>query len=286
MKSNNPPAFNWQAFIQAALQEDIGSDDHTSQACIPEGVQGHARLLVKEACILAGVELAEMIFHHFDPEIKVNVILKDGSAVREGDIAFTVQGPDRHLLTAERLVLNCMQRMSGVATLTHAYVEALEGTGVKVLDTRKTTPLLRALEKWAVQIGGGENHRFGLYDMIMIKDNNVDYAGGISQAIERVKEYLEREKLHLKIEVETRNISEIQEVLQAGGVDRIMLDNFRPEQIPEAVELINKKAEIEVSGGIRLENIRTYAVPGVNYISVGALTNGYHSPDMSLKAVR
>lgn len=277
---------NWTQFIERALEEDVKDGDHTSLSCIPENANGSAKLLVKEEGIIAGIELAEIIFHHLDSSLKVNCILKDGTIVSKGDVAFTVEGSDRNILTAERLVLNCMQRMSGVATLTSKFVEEVKGSGVKILDTRKTTPLFRGIEKWAVKIGGGHNHRFGLFDMIMIKDNHIDYAGGIKEAIESVQKYLREKKLKLKIEIETRSIDEVKQVISIGEVDRIMLDNFQPEDILEAVKLIKGKFEIEVSGGISLETINKYALPGVNFISVGSLTNGYRSLDMSLKAVK
>lgn len=271
--------------IDFAFREDIGDGDHTSLACVPENAVGKAKLLIKQEGILAGVELAERIFKRYDTALKLNVFIQDGTSVKKGDIAFEVEGSSRSILATERLVLNFMQRMSGIATQTHSVYQHIADTSTKLLDTRKTTPGIRALEKWAVAIGGGTNHRFGLYDMIMIKDNHIDYAGGIEQAISRTKSYLSKNKLQLKIEIEVRDEVELEEVLKTGGVDRIMLDNFTPEQISKALPLIPKNIETEASGGISLENIADYAKTGVTYISSGALTHSVSSLDMSLKAV-
>lgn len=271
-------------FIRLAIQEDVGSGDHTSLSCIAENTQSKARLLVKDEGILAGLEVGILVLKTFDPSLQINQLLSDGASVRKGEIAFTVTGSARSILTAERLCLNIMQRMSGIATATHQLVKKLEGTHCKLLDTRKTTPLNRWLEKEAVRIGGGTNHRFGLYDMIMIKDNHADYAGGISAAIQRTRAYLNAQNLQLKIEVETRNLEEVKEVLQNLPVDRIMLDNFTPDRIQEAIQLINGRCETEASGGITFETIRDYALAGVDYISVGALTHSVKSFDLSLKA--
>lgn len=272
-------------FIANALAEDVGDGDHTSLATIPAGTQGKAKLLVKDTGILAGVELAIEIFKQVDSNLKVNVLLHDGSEIKPKDIVFEVEGDAQSILTAERLVLNCMQRMSGVATKTHEIVELLKGTGAKVLDTRKTTPGMRYLEKWAVKIGGGVNHRFGLFDMILIKDNHVDYSGGIKQAIQNTKDYLQKTGKKLAIEIEVRNLSELQQVLDAGGIDRILLDNFNFDDLRKAVCMVGGKYETEASGGITINNIRQYAECGVDYISVGALTHSVKSLDLSLKAV-
>lgn len=274
-----------EEIIKNALREDVGPGDHSTLSCVPENAQGTAKLLVKDEGVLAGVELAEKIFHHFDPKLKIDVKIKDGTWVKHGDIAFTVEGSSRSILTTERLVLNFMQRMSGIATKTQSIVKRIDGTNTKLLDTRKTTPGIRFMEKWAVKIGGGENHRFALYDMIMLKDNHVDYAGGISQAIERANSYIEANNLDLKIEIECRNEDELAQVLEVGNVDRIMLDNFTPERIKAVLPTIPEKYETEASGGITLETIRSYAETGVQYISVGALTHSAKSLDMSLKAV-
>lgn len=270
--------------IDNALREDIGDGDHSTLSCVPENAQGQAHLLVKEDGILAGVELAEMIFHRFDPNLKMDVLLKDGTPVKKGDIAFIIKGSSRSILTTERLVLNFMQRMSGIATQTHRIVALIKGCDTKLLDTRKTTPGIRYMEKWAVRIGGGFNHRYALYDMIMLKDNHIDYAGGIKPAIQRANEYLKTNNKDLKIEVEVRNEQELREVLEIGKVDRIMLDNFSPEVIRKILPLIPENYETEASGGITLETIRAYAETGVQYISVGALTHSVKSLDMSLKA--
>jgi nicotinate-nucleotide pyrophosphorylase (carboxylating) len=273
------------SFIANALAEDVGDGDHTSLATIPAGTQGKARLLVKDTGILAGVELSLEIFKQVDPNLKVNVLLQDGAEIKPKDIAFEVEGDAQSILTAERLVLNCMQRMSGVATKTHGIVELLKGTNTKVLDTRKTTPGMRYLEKWAVKIGGGVNHRFGLFDMILIKDNHVDYSGGIKQAIQNTKDYLKKTGKKLAIEIEVRNLDELQQVLDEGGIDRILIDNFDLENLRKAVDMIGGKYETEGSGGITIDNIRQYAECGVDYISVGALTHSVRSLDLSLKAV-
>lgn len=271
--------------IDNALLEDIGDGDHSTLSCVPENAQGKAQLIIKEEGIIAGVELAIMIFHRFDPKLKIEVFIKDGEWVKKGDIAFIVSGSSRSILSTERLVLNFMQRMSGIATQTNSIVKLIDGCKSKLLDTRKTTPGIRYMEKWAVRIGGGYNHRFALYDMIMLKDNHVDYAGGIENAINRAKEYLKENQKDLKIEIEVRNKEELQKVLSVGGVDRIMLDNFKPEQIKEVLPLIPSNFETEASGGITIENIRQYAETGIQFISVGALTHSAKSMDMSLKAM-
>lgn len=271
--------------IKYWFSEDIGDGDHTSLSCIPQTEMGKSRLIIKDTGILAGVEVAEKIFHSFDPDLKMTVFLKDGASIKPGDVAFEVEGKVLSLLQTERLMLNIMQRMSGVATITSKYVKRLEGLKTKVLDTRKTTPGLRLLEKQAVKIGGGENHRIGLYDMILLKDNHVDFAGGIENAITSAKKYCAEKGKNLKIEIEVRNFDELNRVLKLGGVDRIMLDNFTPENTRKAVELITGKYETESSGGITYDTLRTYAECGVDYISVGALTHSIKSLDMSFKAV-
>lgn len=273
-------------FIKNALAEDVGDGDHTSLATIPGNTNGKAKLLVKDSGILAGVELALEIFKQVDSTLKVDVFLHDGDTIKPGDTAFDVEGDAKSILTAERLVLNCMQRMSGIATKTHRIVELLKGTKAQVLDTRKTTPGLRCLEKWAVKIGGGVNHRFGLYDMILIKDNHVDYSGGIKQAIENTKQYLQKNHKQLAIEIEVRNLEELEQVLQTGGVDRILLDNFGFDNLREAVKRVDGRFITEASGGITIDNIRQYAECGVDFISVGALTHSVKSLDLSLKAVK
>ena len=271
-------------FISDALHEDVHEGDHSSLASIDKNAQGKARLLVKDNGILCGIEVAKAVFEKVDADLKTDIHIKEGSAIKYGDIAFHVYGSAISILTAERLVLNCMQRMSGIATKTSEYVKAIEGTNAKVIDTRKTTPNLRFLEKYSVTVGGGFNHRFGLYDMIMLKDNHIDFCGGITKAVNKVHEYLKANNLNLRIEVETRNIENVKEVLMCGGIDRIMLDNFVPEKVKEAVDLINGKYETEASGGITLETIRSFAETGVDFISVGALTHSVRSLDLSLKA--
>lgn len=273
-------------FINNALSEDVGDGDHTSLSTIPADATGKAKLLVKDEGILAGVELAAEIFHVVDPNLKLNVFLQDGTPVKYGDVAFEVEGSSRSILTAERLVLNCMQRMSGIATKTRQIVDLLKGTNTQVLDTRKTTPGLRYFEKWAVRIGGGVNHRFGLYDMILIKDNHVDYAGGIRQAIESANQYLADNGKKLAIEIEVRNLDELEQVLQAGNVNRILIDNFDFDNLRQAVAMNKGRFITEASGGITIDNIREYADCGVDYISVGALTHSVKSLDLSLKAVK
>lgn len=273
-----------QEIIQNALREDIGEGDHSALACIPADAKGFAKLLVKDTGIIAGVELAEMICKAVDSDLQFETFIKDGSAVKFGDIAFIVKGSARSILGAERLLLNFMQRMSGIATLTSEYTQLIEGTSAKLLDTRKTTPGIRYMEKWAVRIGGGHNHRFALYDMIMLKDNHIDFAGGIAAAIHRTQSYLASSGKQLKVEIEVRNLAELDEVLAVGNVDRIMLDNFTPELLTEALLKINGKFETEASGGITKETIRAFAETGVDFISVGALTHSFKSLDMSLKA--
>lgn len=273
-------------FIDAALAEDLGDGDHTTLSTIPEDAPDAAHLLVKENGVIAGVELATMIFNRVDPALKVSVEIQDGTFVQRGDIVLRVHGKARSITIAERLVLNCMQRMSGIATHTQELVTLLQGLNTKVIDTRKTTPLFRYFEKWAVRIGGGANHRFGLYDMILIKDNHVDYAGGIKNAIDRAHDYLVKENKNLKIEVEVRNLDELEQALNTGKIHRIMLDNFSPALLHQAIRRINKQYETEASGGITAETIRAYAETGVDFISVGALTHHVNSLDLSLKATR
>lgn len=273
--------------IRKALEEDLGNGDHTSLSTIPSDAKGKSKLLVKEKGVLAGVEISREVFRQLDPSLYFEELIKDGTPVEPGDIAFYISGSSRSILSGERLALNFMQRMSGIATATAQLVKLIEGTRAKILDTRKTTPLLREIEKKAVKLGGGENHRMGLYDMIMIKDNHVDFAGGIAQAIHAVHDYLRLkvEGLKLKIEIEVRNFDELDQVLRTGGVDRIMLDNFTPGDLARAVNIIGGRFETEASGGITKENIRLFAETGVDYISVGALTHHIKSLDMSLKAV-
>jgi len=271
--------------IKLAFAEDIGDGDHTTLSSIPETAMGKSQLIIKEDGVLAGIEMAKRIFHEFDPTLKITVFINDGTEVKKGDIAFTVEGKVQSLLQTERLVLNVMQRMSGIATTTRKYVKALEGTKTRVLDTRKTTPGMRMLEKEAVKIGGGVNHRIGLFDMILLKDNHVDFAGGITNAITRAKEYLKEKGKDLKIEIEVRNFDELDEAMKVGGIDRIMLDNFNVENTKEAVHRVNGRYELESSGGITFDTLRQYAETGVDYISVGALTHSVKSLDMSLKAV-
>jgi len=270
--------------IDLAFAEDIGDGDHTTLCCIPEDAVGKSHLLIKEDGILAGVEVAKRVFNRFDPSMKVEVLMNDGAQVKAGDIAMIVTGKMRSLLQTERLMLNIMQRMSGIATMTNVYVKRLEGTKTHILDTRKTTPGMRMLEKQAVKIGGGMNHRIGLFDMILLKDNHVDFAGGIDAAIDRCHQYLKEKGLKLKIEIEVRNDDELQQVLKKGGVDRIMLDNFTVAETKAAVDKINGRYETESSGGITLETIRSYAEQGVDFISVGALTHSVKGLDMSFKA--
>ncbi len=271
--------------ISNAIREDVGDGDHSSLACIPADVKGKAKLLVKDEGIIAGVEFAKLVFTHVDSKMKVETLIEDGSHVKYGDIVFYVEGSSQSILKAERLVLNAMQRMSAIATKTRFFVDLLEGTGTKVLDTRKTTPGIRALEKWAVKIGGGENHRFALYDMIMLKDNHIDFAGGITKAIDKTKQYLKDTDRDLKIIVEARDLQEIEEILQSDGVYRILIDNFNYEDTQKAVEMIGDKCLTESSGGINENTIRKYAECGVDFISSGALTHSVYNMDLSLKAV-
>ena len=270
--------------IDLAFAEDIGDGDHTTLCCIPEDAMGKSHLLIKEEGILAGIEVAKKVFNRFDPTMQVEVLLNDGTPVKPGDIAMVVSGKIRSLLQTERLMLNIMQRMSGIATMTSKYVKLLEGTHTRVLDTRKTTPGLRMLEKQAVKIGGGTNHRIGLFDMILLKDNHVDFAGGIANAINRCHDYLKEKGLDLKIEIEVRNFDELQQVLACGGVNRIMLDNFTVEDTKKAVDIIAGRYETESSGGITFDTIRSYAEQGVDFVSVGALTHSVKGLDMSFKA--
>ena len=273
------------AFIESALNEDIREGDHTSLACIPTTAIGKAQLLVKEKGILAGMEVAQAIFEKVNTYIHFFPLMKDGESMAIGDVAFIVEGPSASILTAERLVLNCMQRMSGIATKTHHIVQLLQGTRAKVLDTRKTTPGIRLLEKWAVKIGGGVNHRFGLYDMMMIKDNHIDFAGGIAAAIDKANNYQKDKGINIPIEVEARNLKEVDEILKVGNIQRIMLDNFSYADTRTAVERINGQYETEASGGITEETIREHALCGVDFISIGALTHSVNSLDLSLKAI-
>jgi nicotinate-nucleotide pyrophosphorylase (carboxylating) len=270
--------------IKLAFAEDVGDGDHTTLSCIPDTAMGKSQLIIKEDGVLAGVEMAKRIFHYFDPSLKVTVFINDGAEVKVGDIVLKVEGKVQSLLQTERLMLNVMQRMSGIATTTRSYVKLLEGTKTRVLDTRKTTPGMRMIEKEAVKIGGGVNHRIGLFDMILLKDNHVDFAGGITQAITRAQEYLKTKGKDLKIEIEVRNFDELEEAMQVGGIDRIMLDNFNIENTKEAVRRIAGRFETESSGGITFTTLRAYAECGVDYISVGALTHSVKSLDMSLKA--
>ena len=270
--------------IDLAFAEDIGEGDHTTLCSIPSTAIGKVSLVIKEEGILAGVDVAIKVFHKLDPQLKIDVLIKDGSRVKPRDVVFTVEGKVQSILQAERLMLNIMQRMSGVATATNRYVALIEGTGAKVLDTRKTTPGMRMLEKQAVRLGGGVNHRIGLFDMILLKDNHIDFAGGIENAVGGAKNYLKEKNKSLKIEVEVRDIDELNEVLRVGGVDRVMLDNFTPAATKEAVQIVNGRVELESSGGITSETIRSYAETGVDYISVGALTHSVKGLDMSLIA--
>ena len=271
-------------FILNCLEEDIGEGDHSSLACIPENASGKAKLLIKESGILAGVRIAEQVFSVVDNQLKSEIFIKDGAKIVPGDVAFIVSGNQQSILRSERLVLNIMQRMSGIATSTREYVDRIQGLHAKILDTRKTTPGMRFADKEAVRIGGGENHRIGLFDMIMLKDNHIDYAGGIRPAIVRTLEYLKRKNKKLKIEIEARNLKDIEKILACGGIDRIMLDNFSLEGTKTAVKMIAGRFETESSGGITLETVRSYAECGVDYISVGALTHHIKSLEMSLKA--
>ena len=270
--------------IDLSFAEDIGDGDHTTLCCIPEDAMGKSKLLIKEDGILAGVEIAKEVFHRFDPTMQVEVLMGDGTKVKKGDVAMIVTGKVRSLLQTERLMLNIMQRMSGIATMTSKYVERLEGTHTRVLDTRKTTPGMRMLEKQAVKIGGGCNHRIGLFDMILLKDNHVDFAGGIANAINRCHEYLKQKGLDLKIEIEVRNFDELKQAMDCGGIDRIMLDNFSVADTKKAVEIVGGKYETESSGGITFDTLRDYAECGVDFISVGALTHSVKRLDMSFKA--
>ncbi|WP_159023984.1 carboxylating nicotinate-nucleotide diphosphorylase [Formosa sp. L2A11] len=274
-----------EGIISNAVREDVGDGDHSSLACIPKSAQGKAKLLVKEEGIIAGVEFAKQVFNYIDSDLKIERLIEDGAEVKYGDIVFYVAGASQSILKAERLVLNAMQRMSAIATKTKSYVDLLEGTGTKILDTRKTTPGIRALEKWAVKIGGGENHRFALYDMIMLKDNHIDFAGGITAAITKTKAYLKENNKDLKIIVEARDLKEIEEILQNGGVYRILIDNFNYEDTKTAVKMIGDSCYTESSGGINEDTLRKYAECGVNCISSGALTHSVYNMDLSLKAV-
>lgn len=271
-------------FIDDAIAEDIGPGDHSSNCSIPAEAEGKMKLLVKEEGIIAGIDVAKRVFEKVDPAIKMNVLMKEGDPVKPGDIVFTLQGPERALLRSERLALNLMQRMSGIATRTHHIVKLIEGTSTKLLDTRKTTPNMRALEKYAVTVGGGYNHRMGLYDMIMLKDNHIDFAGGIEKAIDKAHAYIKENGLEIGIEVETRNLEELQQVINKGGIQRVMFDNYSVEDTHKAVQMVDGKFETESSGGITEATIRSYAETGVDYISVGALTHSVKSLDLSLKA--
>lgn len=273
-----------QLIIANAIREDVGPGDYSSLACIPSSATGRAKLLVKDTGILAGVAFAQQVFNYVDPQLQIEVFIHDGTPVTHGDVAFHVSGSSQSILKAERLVLNAMQRMSAIATKTASYVKLLEGTGTKVLDTRKTTPGIRALEKWAVKIGGGENHRFALYDMVMLKDNHIDFAGGITPAIQKTQDYLKANNLDLKIIVEARDINEVREIISNPGIHRILLDNFDYDQTREAVALIGDYCQTESSGGINEQTMRHYAECGVDYISSGALTHSIYNMDLSLKA--
>ena len=270
--------------IDLSFAEDIGDGDHTTLSCIPASAMGKSKLLIKESGILAGIKVAKEVFRRFDPELRVTVYMEDGTSVKPGDVPMVVEGKIQSLLQTERLMLNILQRMSGIATMTHRYVERLAGTHTRVLDTRKTTPGMRILEKMAVKIGGGENHRIGLFDMILLKDNHVDFAGGIGKAIQRANDYCKEKGKSLKIEIEVRNLDELRQVLDIGGIDRIMFDNFTPELTKKAVEMVAGRYETESSGGITFDTLRDYAECGVDYISVGALTHSVRGLDMSFKA--
>jgi nicotinate-nucleotide pyrophosphorylase (carboxylating) len=274
-----------QILISNAIREDVGDGDHSSMACIPDSAQGTAKLLVKDDGIIAGVEFAKMIFHYIDPNIIIDTFIPDGMPVKYGDVVFHVSGSSQSILKAERMVLNSMQRMSAIATKTNSFVKLLEGTDTKILDTRKTTPGFRVAEKWAVKLGGGENHRFALYDTIMLKDNHIDFAGGIALAVSKTKNYLEENGLDLKIIVEARDLNEVKEIVACDGVDRILLDNFDYEMTRKAVLFIGNQSLTESSGNINEETIRAYAECGVNYISSGALTHSVYNMDLSLKAI-
>lgn len=274
-----------QLIIQNGIREDVGDGDHSSLACIPATAQGKAKLLVKDQGIIAGVEFAKMIFNYVDKDLKTETFIQDGTPVNYGDVVFHVAGSSQSILKSERLVLNAMQRMSAIATKTKAFADLLEGTGTKVLDTRKTTPGIRAIEKWAVKIGGGENHRFALYDMVMLKDNHIDFAGGITKAIQKTNDYLKANSLDLKIIVEARNLDEVREILESQNVHRILLDNFDYDTTRTAVALIGTQCQTESSGNINEKTIRSYAECGVNYISSGALTHSVYNMDLSLKAI-
>jgi len=274
-----------EIIIANAVREDVGPGDHSSLACIPENAFGKAKLLVKDKGVLAGVEFARLVFKYIDPRLRMTVLIQDGTTVKFGDVAFEVQGPQQSILKAERIVLNAMQRMSAIATKTDYFVQMLKGTSTKILDTRKTTPGIRALEKWAVTIGGGVNHRFALYDVIMLKDNHIDFAGGVTEALKLTSEYIKHHQLDLKIIVEARDIDEIKAILQHGGADRILIDNFNIQETKEAVALIGDLCQTESSGGIDEVTLRHYAECGVDYISSGALTHSVYNMDLSLKAV-
>ncbi len=274
-----------QLLIFNAIREDVGTGDYSSLACIPADAQGKAKLLVKEDGIIGGVAFAKMIFNYVDPNLKIEMFIEDGTPVKYGDVVFHVSGSSQSILKSERVVLNSMQRMSAIATKTNQYVQLLKGTNTKILDTRKTTPNFRVAEKWAVKIGGGENHRFALYDMVMLKDNHIDFAGGITLAIAKTKAYLKENKLDLKIIVEARSLDEIREILQGEGVFRILIDNFNYEDTKKAVALIGDKCQTESSGNINEKTIREYALCGVDYISSGALTHSVYNMDLSLKAL-
>lgn len=274
-----------QIIIANAIREDVGDGDHSSLACIPTSAKGKAKLLVKDEGVIAGIEFAKMVFKYVDPELEIEQFINDGASVKYGDVAFHVSGSSQSILKAERLVLNAMQRMSAIATKTKVFVDILDGTKTKILDTRKTTPGIRALEKWAVKIAGGENHRFALYDMIMLKDNHNDFAGGITKAIEKTNKYLKENNLDLKIIVEARSLNEVAEILENEGVYRILLDNFNFEDTKKAVQMIGAKCLTESSGGINEKTVRQYAECGVNYVSSGALTHSIYNMDLSLKAI-
>ena len=274
-----------EIIIANAVREDVGPGDHSSLACIPENAFGKAKLLVKDKGVLAGVEFARLVFKYIDPRLRITVLIQDGTTVKFGDVAFEVQGPQQSILKAERIVLNAMQRMSAIATKTDYFVQMLKGTSTKILDTRKTTPGIRALEKWAVTIGGGVNHRFALYDVIMLKDNHIDFAGGVTEALKLTSEYIKHHQLDLKIIVEARDLDEIKAILQHGGADRILIDNFNIQETKEAVALIGDLCQTESSGGIDEVTLRHYAECGVDYISSGALTHSVYNMDLSLKAV-